>query len=99
MTDCGNCPKCDTPLVMATGVGTYCPNQSCTYERDLMRAALLESRRKREALLEDAREWADDLALSGTAGDTARFNILTGLLTLLNAKRPDHPSWNTESKG
>lgn len=27
--DLGLCPKCDTPIAMATGIGPYCPNKDC----------------------------------------------------------------------
>ncbi len=27
--DLGNCPKCDTPVQMATGIGPFCPNKEC----------------------------------------------------------------------
>jgi hypothetical protein len=27
--DYGNCPKCNTPMLHAGGIGTYCPNKEC----------------------------------------------------------------------
>ena len=27
--DCGNCPKCNTRLINASGIGPYCPNKDC----------------------------------------------------------------------
>jgi len=37
-TDFGDCPKCETPLINASGIGPFCPNKSC----DVMDGPFLE---------------------------------------------------------
>lgn len=62
MTDYGTCKKCGTPLVLAPGIDTYCPNEGCKVDlREMMRPY----RERRAKLESDYRAWLTELVASG----------------------------------
>ena len=63
--DLGNCPKCDTPIELAQGIGPFCPNKECDVVDGLEQA-------KQERELEDFFQRARLVAKAIDADENAR---------------------------
>ncbi len=63
--DLGNCPKCDTPIELAPGIGPFCPNKECDVVDGLEQA-------KQEQELEDFFQRARLVAKAIDADENAR---------------------------
>jgi len=84
--DHGNCPKCETPIINAPGIGLFCPNKECDVVDNIIGAREEIENKQLEEFFWRGRMIAKGLDADETARNAEQANAL---LAEVNTPEPD----------